>query len=97
VHPVTGRRALFVNPFFTARINELAEAESRALLAFLYEHQIRPEFQVRFRWQKDSVAFWDNRGAQHTALWDYFPNTRSGYRVTIQGDRPVGPARARAA
>jgi taurine dioxygenase len=91
VHPVTGRRALFVNAFFTVRINELAEAESRALLAFLFEHLARPEFQTRFRWQPGSVAFWDNRSAQHMALWDYYPQTRSGWRVTIKGDRPFGP------
>jgi taurine dioxygenase len=97
VHPVTGRRALFVNAFFTVRINELPAAESRAILAFLFEHLARPEFQMRFRWRANSVAFWDNRGAQHMALWDYYPNTRSGYRVTIKGDRPYGPAARRAA
>jgi taurine dioxygenase len=96
-HPVTGRRALFVNAFFTVRINELPAAESRAILAFLFEHLARPEFQMRFRWRANSVAFWDNRGAQHMALWDYYPHTRSGYRVTIKGDRPYGPARPRAA
>ncbi len=87
-HPVTGRQALFVNSFFTARINELSRAESDALLAFLFRHIETPEFACRFRWQRNSVAFWDNRSAQHHALWDYFPNTRSGTRVTIQGDRP---------
>ena len=88
-HPETGKRTLFVNPFFTLRINELPEAESRAALDFLYAHSVRPEFQLRFRWQRNSVAFWDNRSVQHMALWDYFPQTRSGYRVTIKGDRPV--------
>jgi taurine dioxygenase len=97
VHPVTGRRALFVNAFFTVRINELPAAESRAVLAFLMEHLARPEFQMRFRWQADSVAFWDNRSTQHMALWDYYPHVRSGYRVTIKGDRPFGPALPRAA
>ena len=87
-HPVTGRQALFVNSFFTARINELSRGESDALLAFLFRHIETPEFSCRFRWQKNSVAFWDNRSAQHHALWDYFPQTRSGTRVTIQGDRP---------
>jgi len=88
-HPVTKRQALFVNATFTTRINELPAEESRAVLAFLYEHAARPEFQVRFRWRPNSVAFWDNRSAQHMALWDYFPETRSGHRVTIKGDRPV--------
>ncbi|HKM64872.1 MAG TPA: TauD/TfdA family dioxygenase [Acidisphaera sp.] len=87
-HPVTRRRALFVNRGFTYRINELPEEESDAVLNFLYQHAERPEFQVRFRWQVDSVAFWDNRCAQHLALWDYFPQVRSGNRVTIKGDRP---------
>jgi len=87
-HPVTGRPALFVNSFFTSRIVELSKAESDALLAFLFRHIETPEFACRFRWQKNSVAFWDNRSAQHHALWDYFPATRSGVRVTICGDRP---------
>ena len=87
-HPVTGRQALFVNSFFTTRINELTKPESDALLAFLFRHIETPEFSCRFRWQQNSVAFWDNRSAQHHALWDYFPHTRSGTRVTISGDRP---------
>lgn len=87
-HPVTGRRGLFVNSSYTTRINELSKPESDAVLAFLYEHVKDPNFQVRFRWQKDSVAFWDNRCTQHLAVWDYFPETRSGYRVTVAGDRP---------
>jgi taurine dioxygenase len=88
-HPVSKRRALFVNATFTTRINELPADESRAILSYLYEHATRPEFQVRFRWRPNSVAFWDNRSTQHMALWDYFPETRSGFRVTIKGDRPV--------
>ena len=48
----------------------------------------KPAFQVRFSWQPDSIAFWDNRAVQHIAMWDYFPQVRSGYRVTIKGDRP---------
>ena len=87
-HPVTGRQALFVNSFFTTRINELSKPESDALLAFLFRHIETPEFACRFRWEKGSVAFWDNRSAQHKALWDYFPHTRSGTRVTILGDAP---------
>jgi taurine dioxygenase len=88
-HPVTKRKALFVNPGFTTRINELSEEESQAVLDFLYGHATKPAFQVRFRWQPHSVAFWDNRAVQHIAMWDYFPQVRSGYRVTIKGDRPV--------
>jgi taurine dioxygenase len=87
-HPVTGQQALFVNSFFTSRICELSKAESDALLAMLFRHIETPEFACRFRWQPKSVAFWDNRSCQHHALWDYFPATRSGTRVTVQGDRP---------
>jgi taurine dioxygenase len=88
-HPETRRKALYVNRMFTTRINDLAREESEAILAYLVGHCARPEFQVRFRWRENSVAFWDNRCAQHMALWDYFPQTRSGFRVTIKGDKPV--------
>jgi taurine dioxygenase len=87
-HPDTGRSALFVNRMFTTRIVQLKETESKVLLGLLYRHIERPEFQCRFRWQSDSVAFWDNRCVQHQALWDYYPNLRYGHRVTIAGDRP---------
>ena len=88
-HPGSGRKALFVNETFTMRINELSEEESDAVLRFLYAHATKPAFQVRFRWQSHSIAFWDNRAVQHIAMWDYFPQVRSGSRVTIKGDRPV--------
>jgi taurine dioxygenase len=88
-HPVTGRKALYVNRGFTQRINGLPDDEARALLAFLIEHSVKPDFQVRFRWRANSVAFWDNRAVQHLAVWDYFPQVRTGFRVTIKGDRPV--------
>jgi taurine dioxygenase len=48
----------------------------------------KPDFQVRFKWEPGSVAFWDNRRVQHYAVWDYFPQTRSGNRVTVCGDKP---------
>jgi len=60
----------------------------RAILKFLYAHCANPQFQCRFRWKPNSVAFWDNRCTQHHATWDYFPETRSGVRVTIKGDQP---------
>lgn len=87
-HPVSGRQALFVNRIFTKRILQLSEHESDALLEMLFRHIETPEFQCRFRWAPGSVAFWDNRCAQHHALWDYYPQRRRGLRVTIQGDRP---------
>ncbi|HET7880994.1 MAG TPA: TauD/TfdA family dioxygenase, partial [Acetobacteraceae bacterium] len=87
-HPVSGRQGIFVNPVFTHSIKDVPEAESKAILDFLYEHCGRPHWQVRFRWEPDSVAFWDNRCVQHIAMWDYFPQVRSGYRVTVKGDKP---------
>lgn len=89
VHPVTGRTALFVNSGFTTRIPGLAPDESDALLKYLFQHLQHPAFQCRFRWTPDAVAFWDNRCAQHHAVWDYWPARRFGHRVTIKGDRPV--------
>ena len=87
-HPVSGRKALYVNGGFTTRIVQLARSESDAVLQFLYRHVETPEFQCRFRWQVNSVAFWDNRCVQHHAMWDYYPQRRHGHRVTIKGDRP---------
>jgi taurine dioxygenase len=89
IHPVTGRKALFVNGSYTTRIMEVPTPESDAILAFLYQHVANPNFHVRFRWRLGSIAFWDNRCTQHLAVWDYFPQTRSGFRVTVGGDKPV--------
>jgi taurine dioxygenase len=88
-HPVTGKKALYVNRGFTRRIIGVPRDESYAILNYLYTHSENPLFQCRFRWQENSVAFWDNRCVQHRAMWDYWPNTRSGFRVTVAGDRPV--------
>jgi len=88
-HPETGRKALFVNRTFTRRINELSEFESAALLDMLYQHCEHIDFQIRFRWSLNDMAFWDNRCCMHRAIWDYWPEERKGRRVTIQGDRPV--------
>ena len=87
-HPQSGRRALFVNPSFTTRIDGLTKNESDALLFMLYKHQQRPEFQVRFKWSKNAIALWDNRCTHHFAMWDYWPEERKGHRVTIKGERP---------
>ena len=84
-HPDSGRKLLYVNESFTARINELPAAESKHLLAFLIEHCTQPEWTCRFRWTPHSIAMWDNRCAQHRAISDYLPNVRSGYRVQIDG------------
>ncbi len=88
-HPVTGKKALYVNRGFTRRIIGVPRDESYAILNYLYTHSENPLFQCRFRWQENSVAFWDNRCVQHRAMWDDWPNTRSGLRVTVAGDRPV--------
>jgi taurine dioxygenase len=88
-HPVTGRKALFVNRGFTTRIMELQKSESDALLEMLLRHAETPEFQCRFRWRQHSVAFWDNRCALHRATFDYHPAVRHGHRVTIRGDKPA--------
>jgi len=87
-HPVSGRKGLYVNSGFTTRIVQLERPESDAVLQFLYRHIETPEFQCRFRWQVNSIAFWDNRCVQHHAMWDYFPQRRHGHRVTIKGDKP---------
>lgn len=87
-HPDSGRKALYVNPSFTTRIDGLSKAESDMLLEMLYSHQQRPEFQMRLTWQPNTLALWDNRCTQHFALWDYWPNERKGHRVTVLGERP---------
>lgn len=88
-HPETGRRALYVNRAFTTKINELAPAESAELLNLLYDHAEDSQYQVRFRWSQNDMAFWDNRCCMHYAVWDYWPEERKGRRVTIRGSRPV--------
>ncbi len=87
-HPETGRKAIFVNQMFTTRIAGLPKPESDAILGFIFQHIQQPIFQCRFTWRRNSIAFWDNRCVQHQAVWDYWPQTRSGYRVTIKGDKP---------
>lgn len=93
VHPETGERALFVSPSRTNRIMGMTPAESRRILDLLFEQITRPEYTVRFRWQVGSVAFWDNRSTAHIAPTDvdHLDAARVLHRVTIVGDRPVGP------
>jgi len=88
-HPVTGKKALYVNRGFTTHIVGVPRDESDAVLRYLYDHTENPLFQCRFRWSENAIAFWDNRCVQHHAMWDYWPHTRSGNRVTVKGDRPV--------
>ena len=93
VHPVTGERALFVNPGFTSHIVDVGPRESRAILDFLYAELTRPEYTVRLRWRPGSVAFWDNRATAHLAPadLDHLDVQRTLHRVTLIGERPVGP------
>ena len=87
-HPETGRKALYVNVAHTVRFDELTEAESQPILRYLFEHQVRPEFTCRFRWQPGSIAFWDNRATQHNPINDYHGYKRVMHRITLAGDRP---------
>ena len=87
-HPEIGRKGLFVNRAFTTHIDGVPRDESDAILSYLYDHMEHPNFQVRFTWEKNSVAVWDNRCAQHRAVWDYWPHCRYGHRVTVLGDTP---------
>ncbi|HKE12335.1 MAG TPA: TauD/TfdA family dioxygenase [Myxococcota bacterium] len=87
-HPETGRKGLYVNAAFTTGIKGMTPAESRSLLALLYRQAAIPEYQCRFRWENNAIAFWDNRACQHYAVSDYWPKVRHMERVTIAGDRP---------
>jgi taurine dioxygenase len=87
-HPVSGKRLIYVNTDFTSHINELPRAEGDRILQFLYDHCACDEWVFRFRWRPHSIAFWDNRCTHHKAIWDYWPNVRSGYRVQVEGTAP---------
>ena len=87
-HPETGRKALYVNVGHTTGFKGWTEEESRPLLDHLFAHQVRPELTCRFRWAPGSLAFWDNRCAQHNPVNDYHGFRRVMHRVTLAGDRP---------
>lgn len=87
-HPVTGRKALFVNDQFTIAIKGMKRDESAAVLDLLCRQAHVVEYQVRFRWRPNTIIFWDNRPTQHYAANDYYPKVRHMQRVTIKGDRP---------
>jgi taurine dioxygenase len=83
-HPESGRKLLYVNEGFTTHITGLTATESRAILNFLFRHVAgRPELHCRVRWDPNTVTLWDNRAVQHHAVWDYYPASRSGERVSI--------------
>jgi taurine dioxygenase len=87
-HPETGRKALYTSDAHTASIKGWTENESLPLLKFVWEHQVKPEFTCRFRWQPGSLAFWDNRCAMHNPVNDYHGFRRVMHRVTLKGDVP---------
>jgi taurine dioxygenase len=84
-HPLSGKKALYVNPGFTLRFEGWTNEESAPLLQYLYQHASRQEFQYRFQWQNGSIAFWDNRATWHFAINDYTGHRRLMHRVTVEG------------
>ena len=94
-HPATGRKYLFCNPGFTVHIEGMTASDSRSFLGFLFDHIIRPEYQVRFRWTRGDVAIWDNRCTMHYALGDYAPQRRIMHRITVTDDRRLETSPAR--
>lgn len=97
IHPVSGKKVLFVNPQFTVGINGMEENESRALLDLLFRQAFVPEYQFRHHWQPHTIAMWDNRSTQHYAVHDYYPQRRYMERVTIKGGPVTGVPNADAA
>jgi taurine dioxygenase len=87
-HPETGRKGIYVNAAFTQHIVGMDPQRSAELLKHLYAQAAIPEYQCRFRWAVNSIAFWDNRACQHYAASDYWPAVRRMERATIIGDRP---------
>jgi taurine dioxygenase len=87
-HPETGRKALYVSVAHTLRFRNWTQAESAPLLAYLHQHQIKPEFICRFQWQPGSIALWDNRAALHFPVNDYHGYRRVMHRITLRGERP---------
>jgi taurine dioxygenase len=88
-HPVSGKKAIYVNPQFTLYIKDMNDDESRSLLHLLFEQTKVPEYQFRLRWKPGTITFWDNRSTQHYAANDYYPNRRRMERVAVIGDKPV--------
>jgi taurine dioxygenase len=93
VHPVTRRKALFVNPVYTQRFEGMTAAESKPLLDYLHQHSIRSEFTCRLRWQRGTLTMWDNRCLMHLAVNDYDGHRRLLHRTTVAGEAPAGLAR----
>jgi alpha-ketoglutarate-dependent taurine dioxygenase len=92
VHPETGHKNLFVNPGFTVGLKGFPGPQGNGLLKVLYDHMTQPDFIVRWRWSPGTLAFWDNRTTMHFGVHDYGDAHRVMHRVTLRGDRPVGPS-----
>lgn len=93
VNPATGWKSVYVNPGFTRRIVGVPKSESDAVLALLFRQiSENPDFQVRFKWEPNSIAIWDNRVVTHSATFDFWPHTRHALRATPHGERPTSVA-----
>ncbi len=91
-HPETGKKLLYVNSGFTSHIKGMTRSESRALLGFLFDHIAKtPSLTCRVQWEPNTLTFWDNRCTQHHAVWDYWPDSRYGERVSIIADSRPAP------
>ena len=86
-HPISGLKYLNVNQSFTRNIVNESQGPSDHILQFLFQHISKPEFQVRFHWEDNSIAIWDNRITQHYAVFDYLPEFRHMQRVTVINDK----------
>jgi taurine dioxygenase len=91
VHPITKRKALFVNPVYTQRFEGMTEEESKPLLSFLFAHATKPEFTCRLHWEEGTLALWDNRCVLHLAINDYDGSRRLLHRTTVAGETPIHP------
>lgn len=90
VHPATGWKSVYVNPGFTRRILGVPKAESDNILSFLFRQiSENVDFQVRFKWEPNSIAIWDNRVVTHSATFDFWPATRHALRATPHAERPL--------
>jgi taurine dioxygenase len=87
-HPDTGEKILYVNSLLTSHIKDIPREVGEPLLRYLCAQAAVPEYQIRHRWRKNTVAFWDNRSTQHYASADYWPAIRKLSRISIGGDRP---------
>jgi alpha-ketoglutarate-dependent taurine dioxygenase len=88
-HPVTGEKALYLDPSYGIGIEGLLPEESAPILRFLTDHLTQPAFTCRLRWEANMLAMWDNRLCVHQAYNDYQGHRRELYRTTVAGERPL--------